>query len=233
MKNIPVVKVVYFILTKSIFQKNFLSGLLFNYRFGTHIALQGIMKTYLIAAIFILSAVSGKMYAQAPAGGADTLYTGELKEVYVQARWKNDTERYKYNQMKFYVKTILPYLNASVQLFKDINAKSSDENASRKDKRNYINAKEDEMRSQFEDKIKLLNVTQGVLLVKLIVRQTDLNIYKGLREFKNPLVAIKWQSWALVNGMNLDRKYHPEDEPDLENIMYELGYPLPASYAGR
>lgn len=166
-------------------------------------------------------------------GAVDTLYSAELKEVYVNARWKNDTERYKYNQMKHYVKIILPYLNASVALFKDLDAKTNDPNISNKEKRHYVNSKEDEMRDKFEDQVKKLNVTQGVLLVKLIARQTDLNIYKGLREFKNPLVAVKWQGWALAHGMNLDRKYHPEDEPDLENIMYELGYPLPASYATR
>jgi hypothetical protein len=161
----------------------------------------------------------------------DTAYSASLREVTVKARWKNDTERYKYNQMKFYVKSILPYLNAGTQLFKDINAKAEDPNVSRKERRKYINSKEEEMRTQFEDRVKALNVTQGVLLVKLLTRQTNLNIYKGLQEFKNPLVAIKWQTWAKLNGMNLNRKYNPEEEPDLENIMYELGYPLPQGYA--
>ena len=86
------------------------------------------------------------------------------------------------------------------------------------------------MRTEFEERVKKLNVTQGKLLVKLIARQTELNIYEMLQEFKNPLTAIKWQTWARVNGMNLDRKYRPDEEKDLENIMYELGYPLPPGY---
>ena len=159
----------------------------------------------------------------------DTLYTANLKEVSIKARWKNDTERYRYNQMKFYVTTVLPYVNATTRLFTEINATA--ESLSRKERRRYISSKQDEMQNQFEDKIKALNVTQGVLLVKLIARQTNLNIYKMVSEIKNPFVALKWQTWARLNGMNLDKKYHPEDEPDLENIMYELGYPLPASYA--
>lgn len=154
-----------------------------------------------------------------------------LPEVKVKAKWLNDTDRYHYNQTKFYVTTILPYLNAATQLFKDVNAKAEDPEVSRKERRQYINAKEDEMRNKFEDKLKTLNVTQGALLVKLISRQTELNIYKILLDFKNPLVAVKWQAWAKMNGMNLDRKYHPEEEPMLENIMDELGYPLPAGYA--
>ncbi len=153
-----------------------------------------------------------------------------LPEVKVKARWLNDTDRYHYNQMKFYVTTVLPYVNAATKLFKEVNAKAEDPDVTRKERRKYINERENEMRSQFEDKVKSLNVTQGALLVKLISRQTELNIYQLLLDFKNPLVAIKWQAWARINGMNLDRKYHPEEETDLENIMEELGYPLPAGY---
>jgi hypothetical protein len=153
-----------------------------------------------------------------------------LPEAKVIAQWLNDTDRYRYNQMKFYVTTILPYLDASTQLFKDVNVKVNEQGVSRKERRKYVNSREDEMRTKFEEKIKQLNVTQGTLLVKLICRQTELNLYKILQEFKNPLTAVKWQTWARLNGLNLDRRYNPKEEKDLENIMEELGYPLPSSY---
>jgi hypothetical protein len=153
-----------------------------------------------------------------------------LPEAKVTAQWLNDTDRYRYNQMKFYVTTILPYLDASTQLFKDVNDKVNEKGISKKQRRKYVNSREDEMRTKFEDKIKQLNVTQGTLLVKLICRQTELNLYKILQEFKNPLTAVKWQTWARLNGLNLDRRYNPKEEKDLENIMEELGYPLPGSY---
>jgi hypothetical protein len=153
-----------------------------------------------------------------------------LPEAKVIAQWLNDTDRSRYNQMKFYVTTILPYLDASTQLFKDVNVKVNEQGVSRKERRKYVNSREDEMRTKFEDKIKQLNVTQGTLLVKLICRQTELNLYKILQEFKNPLTAVKWQTWARLNGLNLDRRYNPKEEKDLENIMEELGYPLPSSY---
>lgn len=172
----------------------------------------------------------GDLYAQS-SSPVDTLYAGQLQEVSIKSRWTNDTERYHYNQKKFYVKTVLPYVNAATALFKEINAKEEDPAVSRHELKKFIAEKQSEMKNQFEDKVKSLNVTQGALLVKLIARQTNLNIYKIVGEVKNPLTAVKWQSWALVNGMNLNRKYHPEEEVDLENIMYELGYPLPQSYA--
>jgi len=153
-----------------------------------------------------------------------------LPEFRVTAQFLNDTDRYRYNQMKYYVTTILPYLDAATKLFKEVDHKVHEDGISRKERRQYVNSREDDVRTEFEDRVKKLNVTQGKLLVKLIARQTELNIYEMLQEFKNPLTAIKWQTWARVNGMNLDRKYVPDEEKDLENIMDELGYPLPPGY---
>ena len=159
---------------------------------------------------------------------ADTIYTARLPEVEINEHWKNDTARYRYNQLKYYVKSVMPYVNAASKVFLEINAKLDESGLSRADKRRFINAREDAMRAQFEHKVKALNTTQGALLMKLIARQTGVNVYHILSEFKNPVTAIKWQAWARVNGANINRKYRPEEEPMLEQIMEELGYPLPS-----
>ncbi len=186
------------------------------------------------ALLLLVCSFAAKAQSNEPATvQADTFYNVQLKEFNVKAKWKNDTDRYHYNQMKFYVKSILPYMNAATKLFTEVNKKLEDPELTRKARKQYISTREEEMRTNFEDKINSLNVTQGVLLIKLIARQTNVNIYQMLREFKNPVTAIKWQTWARFNGLNLDRKYHPEEETDLELIMDELGYPLPGSYAAQ
>ncbi len=199
--------------------------------FGTDLELHAFMKkSILFAYLFFFAAACAGQNA-VDTVKTDTAYTVQLNTVKVTAKWRTDADRYHYNQMKFYVTTVLPYVNAATKLFNDINAKDNEPGTSKKERRKYIDAKEDEMRSLFEDKIKDLNVTQGVLLMKLIARQTNENIYYMLTKFKNPMVAMKWQLWARLNGMNLNKTYKPASEPDLENIMLELGYPLPDSFA--
>ncbi len=163
---------------------------------------------------------------------ADTAYTIKLKEVDITAdrNWTDDNARYRYNQMRFYVTTILPYLDAATKMFTEINTKLADPNLSRKDRKQYIDSREEEMRTKFEDKVAALNITQGILLTRLISRQTGVNVYQMALEMKNPFKAIKWQTWARLNGLNLNQKYNPANEPDLEHIMEGLGYPLPSFY---
>jgi hypothetical protein len=172
---------------------------------------------------------------QAQAPQQDTLLMVNLPRVDVKANrnWANDTVRYRYNQTKYYITTILPYLNAATKVFGELNEKMNDPNISKKDRKAFVHAKEDEVREKFEKEVKRLNETQGVLLVKLIGRQTGVNIYSMLQEFKNPFTAVKWQAWSKWNGMNINKRYNPDDEPMLEHIMESLGYPLPDLYGPR
>jgi hypothetical protein len=162
----------------------------------------------------------------------DTLLVVRLNEVEVKdiGKWKNDTLRYQFNQTRYYVQTILPYLAAATRLFGELNEKIKQEGIHGRDKRKYIASKEKELKREFEDKIKSLNTTQGVLLMKLIGRQTGANIYSMLNEFKNPLTAMKWQLWAKLNGFDLNKRYRPEEEELLETVMFSLDYPLPDFY---
>jgi hypothetical protein len=163
----------------------------------------------------------------------DTIYRVQLgnQDVNSTRIWSNDTTRYRYNQMRYYVTTVLPYVEEAVALFNDLHVRLNDPSLTGKARREYIRQKEIVVRTRFEDKIKSLNETQGVLLIKLAARQTGFNIYEQLSDFKGTVAAMKWQLWARIHGFNLNRKYHPEEEPNLEHIMRHLGYPLPAFYA--
>eukprot|EP01012_Entosiphon_sulcatum_P031774 TRINITY_DN40482_c0_g1_i1.p1 TRINITY_DN40482_c0_g1~~TRINITY_DN40482_c0_g1_i1.p1 ORF type:complete len:194 (+),score=25.03 TRINITY_DN40482_c0_g1_i1:47-628(+) len=168
----------------------------------------------------------------AMAQSTDTVLSVNLPRVTVDAKrnWANDTVQYRYNQMKYYVTTILPYLNAATAMMDELNRKEQDPNISKRERKDFVNRKEDEIRTRFENEISKLNETQGVLLVKLIARQSGENIYGKMEEYKNTFYAMKWQAWARFHGFNLNRRYDPYEEPMLEHIMQSLGYELPAKY---
>lgn len=187
------------------------------------------MKQFLLCSFFLF--LHGPVaFAQQlfPTPSADMqhapLYHIQLNEATVVAShvFSNDTDRYRYNQMKHYVKIVLPYANAAIQLFYEIEQATA--NMSNRNRRRYIRGREKDIKEQFEDKLSALNITQGRLLVKLINRQLKSNCYDIVRELKNPVTAAYYQGWAKLNGINLNDDYDPEKEPDLERIMRSLGY---------
>jgi hypothetical protein len=177
--------------------------------------------------IFLLFLLSKRISAQQ----VDTIYSYKLNEVDVHStrKWDNDTAWYRYNQLKYYVKIVMPYVLEATRTFNEITEETSQPGTTRKDRKRIVAKHEDVLRTRFEDKVRSLNETQGILIVKLVARQTAVNIYSILDDFKNPLIAMKWQAWSRLHGFNLNRRYDPADEPLLEMVMNSLGYPLPGT----
>lgn len=184
-------------------------------------------KLVFIVLLFVSSA--------ALAQNEDTLIVYKLPQVNVNStrNWSNDTVRYRYNQMKYYVTTILPYLDAADKVMAGLDKQEHDPSVSKRQRKNYLDEQEQIIHQRFDAEISKLNETQGVLLIKLIARQSATNIYGKLSEYKSTLYALRWQAWAKLHGFNLNRRYNPDDEPMLEHIMVSLGYPLPAAYGDK
>ncbi|MBN9481711.1 MAG: hypothetical protein BGO70_04520 [Bacteroidetes bacterium 43-93] len=184
-------------------------------------------KLVFIVLLFVSSA--------ALAQNEDTLIVYKLPQVNVNStrNWSNDTVRYRYNQMKYYVTTILPYLDAADKVMAELDKQERDPAVSKRQRKNYLDEQEQIIHQRFDAEISKLNETQGVLLIKLIARQSATNIYSKLSEYKSTLYALRWQAWAKLHGFNLNRRYDPDDEPMLEHIMVSLGYPLPVAYGDR
>lgn len=191
------------------------------------------MKFFFSIAVILALCLGGRS-STAQTSRADTLLHVTMDTVLIKAQraWANDTVRYRYNQTKYYVTTVLPYVNEAVKLYNELEAKTG-AGAGRKERRAFVKNREAALKQRFDAEIKGLNETQGVLLVKLVARQTGMNIYDMLQEYKGGLAATKWLAWGRLNGFNLGRQYNPDNEIMLENIMEELGYPLPGFYGQR
>lgn len=161
----------------------------------------------------------------------DTLlhYTMQPVEITAQREWANDTVWYRHTQTKYYVTTILLYVNEAIKLHNELKNFSG----TRKETKQLINRREDELKERYKKELKALNETQGVLIIKLVARQTGENLFDLMSEYKNSFYATKWLTWSRIHGFNINKSYNPDDEILLENVMESLGYPLPSFYKER
>lgn len=202
---------------------------------GTGLAYTKAVRQFIIYTYITLSCVFVSYNSVAQNADVDTQWHVNMAPVTITAEraWANDTVQYRYNQMKYYVTTVMPYVNEAVALQQELEAKIAGEQLSRKERKQLVKKREEALKARYEDEVKKLNETQGVLMIKLIARQTGVNIYDMLSEYKNPLAATKWLGWARLHGFNINKRYDPDKEPILENIMESLDYPLPSFYEER
>lgn len=165
--------------------------------------------------------VEPPVVARAVVEGSDTLPILELPEVRVYER--RDFEylylKRRYRRMIRNVKRAYPYAQiAGVRL------KELDDHLvtlkSEKEQREYINQAEKEIMQEFESEVRKLTVTQGIILVKLIDRETGRTSYQVIKELKGGITAFFWQGIARIFGNNLKTEYDPvNDDRILEDIV--------------
>jgi len=147
-----------------------------------------------------------------------------LNEVVIidENKFGNDTLRYRYNQMRHYVKMILPYADKAVKMFHEIELETA--NMSPRQKRRFVKGRQHEIKVNFEDRLRSLNRTQGSYLVKAINRNLGTSVFSILKRYNKPLKAYYYRSLGGIYGIDLDEEYDPKKNKNFERIMKRFGY---------
>ena len=151
----------------------------------------------------------------------DTLITMPLPEYCVNAKLprKLRAKFRAHSKLVYHVKKVYPYARlAGIKLneYEDIlKAAQSD-----KERRQLMKLAEDELKAEFEDDLKKLTFKQGLILIKLVDRETGNTSYKLVQELRGNFTAFFWQTFARLFGYNLKVKYDPlGDDKEIEDIV--------------
>ena len=160
--------------------------------------------------------------------GNDTIPIVELPEVVIYDR--QDFEylylKRRYRRLIKNVKKTYPYAKVAGVRLKELDdhlVTIKDE----KEQKAYIDQAEKEIMGEFEKEVKKLTVSQGIILVKLIDRETGRTSYQVIKELKGGFTAFFWQGIARIFGNNLKAEYDPEENDRIiEDIVLgiEAGY---------
>lgn len=154
----------------------------------------------------------------------DTIPVYELKPVEVQARYSSKYRRRirHYNRLTRKVKKVYPYAKYLELTIDSIDSQlaSFTTEAQRKA---FIKQEEKLLFLRFESELKKMTVSEGIILVKLIDRQTGDTSYELIKELKGRITAFFWQGIALFFGNNLKANYDAEEEDRMiEDIVRRI-----------
>jgi len=180
----------------------------------------------------VLIIISSKMFAQNSyqiiliTNGTDT-FPCVVVPTYTYAEKRNKREEARFTRLIYNIRKVYPYARLSAVKLKeydDMLTQISDVN----EQKRLMKEAEKEIRKQFQKEIENLTFSQGVILLKLVDRETGKTTYKIVDELRGSLRAFFYQSIARLFGMNLKNKYNPNSsgtDKEIEQIvrMIECG----------
>jgi hypothetical protein len=152
----------------------------------------------------------------------DTIVNATMATIIITADGKNRSAARQYDKLQRRVIKTYPYARAAADVM-DIYEKICTVVTDEKEKERLLDIAEEEMKKNFEKDLRKLTVSEGVILIKLIDRETGKNSFEVVRELKGRFSAFMWQSLARIFGHNLKSEYDANGEDlQIENIVKEI-----------
>lgn len=154
----------------------------------------------------------------------DTIPTVMLEGVSVSEQRFTRSKRYdrQYGRLLRKVLKTYPYAKVTKELIEDYDEELQ-KLTSERDKNDYLDMAEAELKAEFEGEIKELTVSEGKILIKLIDRETGDTSYELIKKLKGGFNAFMWQSLAKLFGSDLKDGYDPlGDDKIIESIVQEI-----------
>lgn len=150
-----------------------------------------------------------------------TMTRGQLRRYRKEERREAKKDA-SYARLRYNVYKVYPYAVTAAYLLKNVESRL-DQIKDKKEKKKYLKQVEAQLNKQFKGELQNFSIQQGIVLVKLINRQTGRNCFSIIQEVKGGFNAVVWQGVALVFNNNLKREYDPLDrDKDIESIVLEI-----------
>lgn len=143
--------------------------------------------------------------------------------VFPKRVFKTKKDYRQYQKMIRNIKIVYPYAQIAKKTLNDMNFELQ-YITTKREKQQYIDQVEKDMRQQFEKQLMHLTVSQGKMLIKLIDRETGKTSYELVKELKGNFSAGFWQALARLFGSSLKTEFDFDGEDKILNeliILYE------------
>ena len=159
----------------------------------------------------------------------DTLIMADLGDVSISSMrlFDNPEDLKTYRRYRRYAYHVYPYAAEAIKIFREVDYATTSMKPAKR--RKYIRKLQKDLKNEFEDPLKKLTKTQGMVLFKMIEKELDTSMFDLLKELKGGFTASYWGTIGRLYGHRLKNKYERGADPILDIVLddIDISYELP------
>ncbi len=170
--------------------------------------------------------IDGHVLQQMITAEGDTILVAKLDDISITSprSFASRDEYLLYMKYRFYATKVYPYAREAIRIFKEVERATREMKKRRRKK--YIKKLQKDLKKEFEDPLKNLTKTQGMILVKMIERELDRPLYDLIKDLRGGMSASYWNTFSKFYGYDLKEGYIEGKDPMLDAVLqdFELWY---------
>jgi hypothetical protein len=173
--------------------------------------------------------LNGKPYPFIIDDCGDTLIVANLEDISVSSprMFDNEDEAKKYRRYRRYAADVYPYAVEAIKVFHEV--QDATEDMRRGKAKRYAKHLYKDMKDNFEDPLKNLTKTQGMILIKMVERELKTPTY-FIKDLRGNWTAGYWGTVGKMFGHNLKEGYIPGKDRILDMVLddFNVSYKMPS-----
>jgi len=169
------------------------------------------------------SKINGELVTLMVDEAGDTMFVADnLLEVSLTSprKFKNRADYLRYRKYLRYAAIVYPYAKEAIKIFNEV--EYATENMKKTKRKKYVKKLSKDLKKEFEDPLKNLTKTQGLIMTKMIERETGKSMHQLLKDTRGGFSAGYWSTMSKFWGYKLKNKYTEGDDKILDAVLKDF-----------
>lgn len=152
----------------------------------------------------------------------DTLIMEELEGISITSlrTFKTDDDYRKYMRFKRYAALVYPYAKEAIKIFRE--TEYATKTMRKRKRKKHIKALQEELKVKFEEPLRKLTKLQGKILIKMIERELDKDMFTLIRGLRGGFTAFYWHNFGKLYSYDLKEGYQQGKYVILDAVLQDF-----------
>ena len=129
-------------------------------------------------------------------------------------------EKRTYRKYRRYALKVYPYALDAIKIFRELEYATN--NMKPRKRKKYIKKLSKDLKREFEDPLKNLTRTQGLILMRMIEKELDTPMFYLIKDLRGGASSFYWNTTAKFYGYDLKRGYIEGDDKIMDAVLQDF-----------
>jgi len=170
--------------------------------------------------------INGRVMTAMVTETGDTLIMERLEDISITSlrSFKNEADYRKYMKFRRYAAIVYPYAKEAIKIFRETEYVTS--TMKKRKRKKHIKKLQSDLKIKFEEPLKKLTKLQGKILIKMIERELDKNMFTLISGLRGKFAAFYWHNASKLYSYNLKEGYQEGKYEILDAVLkdFDISY---------
>jgi len=168
------------------------------------------------------TSLNGKVYSAMITESGDTLIMEKLDDISITSlrKFKSSEDYNKYMKFKRYAAIVYPYAKEAIKIFRE--TEHATQTMKKRKRKKHIKLLQEELKEKFEKPLAKLTKLQGKILIKMIERELDKNMFTLIKGLRGRFAAFYWHNASKLYSYDLKEGYQYGKYEILDAVLQDF-----------